>query len=298
MIDKFDKNDGLRIFSFTVFAVLIINLLYSMLLTVFPSLDGEAGFWCVNVILQASLAGVVALYCKSKNISFFSATSLDVKPRVADVFLTLGAGAGTLAFMLPLQNFIVNWFEWMGFEVSVSVPVTGTAGNVVLLIVVACIMPAFCEELVFRGALGNGLAETGLWSASLLGGALFSLFHMNPAQTLHQFVMGFLLVFYILVTGSFWCSFAAPLFNNLLTVVLSLTLGEKIDAWSMDYWYIFILAGAACALPLVWLLYKRRRFVVPEGCDKDAREKNFTLLLLLPALLVCVLFWLSALFAK
>ena len=51
MIDKFDKNDGLRIFSFTVFAVLIINLLYSMLLTVFPSLDGEAGFWCVNVIL-------------------------------------------------------------------------------------------------------------------------------------------------------------------------------------------------------------------------------------------------------
>lgn len=79
MIDKFDKNDGLRIFSFTVFAVLIINLLYSMLLTVFPSLDGEAGFWCVNVILQASLAGVVALYCKSKNISFFSATSLDVK---------------------------------------------------------------------------------------------------------------------------------------------------------------------------------------------------------------------------
>ena len=37
MIDKFDKNDGLRIFSFTVFAVLIINLLYSMLLTVFPS---------------------------------------------------------------------------------------------------------------------------------------------------------------------------------------------------------------------------------------------------------------------
>ena len=173
MIDKFDKNDGLRIFSFTVFAVLIINLLYSMLLTVFPSLDGEAGFWCVNVILQASLAGVVALYCKSKNISFFSATSLDVKPRVADVFLTLGAGAGTLAFMLPLQNFIVNWFEWMGFEVSVSVPVTGTAGNVVLLIVVACIMPAFCEELVFRGALGNGLAETGLWSASLLGGALF-----------------------------------------------------------------------------------------------------------------------------
>ena len=186
----------------------------------------------------------------------------------------------------------------MGFEVSVSVPVTGTAGNVVLLIVVACLMPAFCEELVFRGALGNGLAETGLWSASLLGGALFSLFHMNPAQTLHQFVMGFLLVFYILVTGSFWCSFAAHLFNNLLTVVLSLTLGEKIDAWSMDYWYIFILAGAACALPLVWLLYKRRRFVVPEGCDKDAREKNFTLLLLLPAVLVCVLFWLSALFAK
>lgn len=51
--------------------MLIINLLYSMLLTVFPSLDGEAGFWCVNVILQASLAGVVALYCKSKNISFF-----------------------------------------------------------------------------------------------------------------------------------------------------------------------------------------------------------------------------------
>ena len=44
MIDKFDKNDGLRIFSFTVFAVLIINLLYSMLLTVFPSLDGRRAF--------------------------------------------------------------------------------------------------------------------------------------------------------------------------------------------------------------------------------------------------------------
>ena len=70
MIDKFDKNDGLRIFSFTVFAVLIINLLYSMLLTVFPSLDGEAGFWCVNVILQACGSGR-ALLQEQKYFFFF-----------------------------------------------------------------------------------------------------------------------------------------------------------------------------------------------------------------------------------
>ena len=72
MIDKFDKNErSENLFLYRFCPLLIINLLYSMLLTVFPSLDGEAGFWCVNVILQASLAGVVALYCKSKNISFF-----------------------------------------------------------------------------------------------------------------------------------------------------------------------------------------------------------------------------------
>lgn len=291
MIEKFDKNDGLRIFSFAVFAVLIINLLYSMLLSVFPSLESDAGFWCVNVVLQASLVGVVALYCKSRNISLRSAASLNVRPRAADMLCATGIGAGALAFMLPLQSFVAVWFESMGFDISVSVPVDGSAANIVLLVIVACLLPSFCEELVFRGALGNGLAETGLWKAALLGGALFSIFHMNPAQTLHQFVMGFLLVFCILASGSFWTSFAAHLLNNLLTVILTLTLGEKIDGWSMRFWYVFMLVGAALAVPLFLLMFKNKKFIVPEGCGKDGRERNFTMLLLVPALFVCALFW-------
>ena len=131
MIEKFDKNDGLRFFSFAVFAVLIINLLYSMLLSVFPSLEGDAGFWCVNVVLQASLVGVVALYCKSRNISLRSAASLNVKPRAADMLCAIGIGAGALAFMLPLQNYVAVWLESMGFDISVSVPVDGSAANIV-----------------------------------------------------------------------------------------------------------------------------------------------------------------------
>lgn len=296
MIERFNKNDGFRAFASAVFSMSVLNLLYSIILTAFPSIEGDAVFWCANAIMQLALVGVVLAYCKVRNISVISAASLRQKPRALDLLCVVGIGVGALAFMLPLQNFLVMWLESMGINTSVSLPIDDTAGNIVLLVVIACVMPAFCEEFVFRGVLGNGLAELGIWRASVIGGLLFSLFHMNPAQTLHQFVMGFLFVFYILASGSFWTSFAAHLLNNLLTIVLTLTLGKKIDAWSMEYWCVFMLAGIVVAVPLFLVMCKKSRFVDREKEEYDVKQKNETIFLFAFALFVCVLFWVAKLF--
>lgn len=292
MIDVFSKKDAYQGFAAAVYAYFVLNILYSVLVGVLPQAGETVGLWCVNALIQAALVGVVFLYGRKTGVSPVSAAKLNVRPKILQLLLGVGLGLSVLAFMLPVQNFVTLGLQKLGVDTSLSVPMDTTVGNIIALVLVACIMPAFCEELVFRGVVGNGFAEFGMVKACLAGGALFALFHLNPAQTAHQFVLGGFLVFLVLSTGSLWTSVTVHLVNNLLTVVLSLTVGAEIEAASLKYWYAFMLVGGAVAVAIVLLLAKRSTFVRPEKTTLGGAELTKTLVLSVPALFICVVLWL------
>ncbi len=95
----------------------------------------------------------------------------------------------------------------------------GTAGWVRVVLTAAVLIPVG-EELFFRGLLLRGfLLRYGRRSALLLTAILFAVVHFNPWSLLSIFLVGLLLGWLVLRTGSLCCACLAHGVYNLVAVV-------------------------------------------------------------------------------
>lgn len=73
-------------------------------------------------------------------------------------------------------------------------------------LIVVAIIPAICEESIYRGVLFNGYRSAGTMKAIFMSGLLFGLFHMNLNQFSYAFCMGIIFAFIIEATDSILAS--------------------------------------------------------------------------------------------
>ena len=67
---------------------------------------------------------------------------------------------------------------------------------------VVAVMPALCEELIYRGVLFRNYRKCGVWVSILLTAFLFGMMHMNLNQFSYAFVLGVLFALLHEITGS------------------------------------------------------------------------------------------------
>lgn len=96
------------------------------------------------------------------------------------------------------------------------------------------VIPAVCEEIVFRGALLRGLASRLPALLALgIGSAMFALYHLRPVQMLPTFTLGLVLGVLALRTGSVLPSVIAHALNNAAAIAVARrgdTIGSGLDA--------------------------------------------------------------------
>ncbi len=92
---------------------------------------------------------------------------------------------------------------------------------------VIAVMPAVCEEFIFRGILYQGYRKCSVSGAIVLSAVLFGLMHMNMNQLSYAFVIGLLFAAVNEVTGSIVPSVLLHLYiNGKSAVLLHLTANE------------------------------------------------------------------------
>ncbi len=88
-----------------------------------------------------------------------------------------------------------------------------------------CMLAPLMEEIVFRGAMIRALKNTfasmknGEWIAISISALLFALAHLNPAQIPHAFVVGLLLGWLFVKTGSIVPGVIVHWINNSISYV-------------------------------------------------------------------------------
>ena len=87
-----------------------------------------------------------------------------------------------------------------------------------------CVLPAVGEEILFRGGVSRGLKRKNYVFGMVMTGFLFSIFHGNATQTVHQFLFGMVLTFIYFTTGSLLASIIAHFINNFFAIMLGLAL--------------------------------------------------------------------------
>ena len=171
-----------------------------------------------------------------------------IKASRAQFCLTAAIVAGTMLIGLALSNFFVFAVQATGYEYSgASLDYTTTYG-IIMSIITMCIIAPVCEEILMRGTILDGLKESGERKAVLLTGLLFMLMHESPMQTVHQFILGVVLAYIVIVTRSFVLAIFGHALNNVITLGMviieaNFTTGGASDTVVMDVTTVFVLTS-------------------------------------------------------
>lgn len=92
-----------------------------------------------------------------------------------------------------------------------------TLYGLILEFIVICLVPGFCEEFLFRGAILTNCLPFGKTNAILISSLLFSLMHRNGAQILYAFAAGILFGLIYERTKSIWPSVILHTVNNFVS---------------------------------------------------------------------------------
>ena len=98
----------------------------------------------------------------------------------------------------------------------------------IILLVAFAVSPAVCEELLYRGVLVSSLRQRmSPVTVSLLVGVLFALYHLHPYRFPLIFVLGVVLTYVVLRSGSIYLCMLTHFIHNTINLILTAELQDK-----------------------------------------------------------------------
>lgn len=152
-------------------------------------------------------------YKKANQINFA------INPWVLLVVLLIGV-VSMLGFSPLISVFDTVTTSW-GYKSSIAnIDVTSFLKFFGAVFYVA-LLPAVCEELIFRGIVTNGLKKYGTTTAVVISSIFFALMHQNLQQLIYQLFLGAVMAYIVLKTGSIIYTMCLHFFNNFAILLLS-----------------------------------------------------------------------------
>lgn len=235
----YSKRDLGRSFALVAFVMLVSSVALSGIFSFAYDVDGNLpdwAFWLMQGLYSAVVGVVAFVYAKCTKTRFLDATSAARPPKIAHLGWGILADMCLIAVMLPLNTWILRLLTNLtGTTYGVDMPM-----QIVPMLLVACVLPAFTEEFAFRGTVAQSLRNGNKLGALAISGALFALIHFNPAQTLHQFALGALLALLMFRSDSIWTAVLVHLFNNAFAVIFTFAVPDE-SVLSPYFVWIFVL---------------------------------------------------------
>ena len=283
------------IFSGTIVGMVLISLVFSITLALISTASGTPidelqktdvyryfSYLLYQVVYVGVILAFAAIY-KSRPRDF---GYRKVKARYFVIAILLAFG---LLFSL---NWVNGWFvellSLIGYEAPGDSTLPSVAGGgIVGVLIVVAVLPAFCEETIFRGIILDGVKDIGTVAACLLGGLLFSIFHQNPTQTIYQFICGAAFTLLAIRADSIWPAILIHFVNNAVIIFdYRFDFLSKISQGGTIALYI---VSAVCLVgSLVYLIF----FDKKTNRKKEGPIKPF----ILPALvgiILCAVMWIA-----
>ncbi len=137
--------------------------------------------------------------------------------------------------------------------------------SLLVLFAVIALAPGICEEILFRGFLVRFYENKGIWFAILISALLFAVFHLDPFRLLPTFVLGILLGYLTLRSGSIVNAMLSHTINNGLALLVVSYAGTRwlqpfiTTKGDLEYWLL-----APALLLLVAALWAFHKITAPK----------------------------------
>ena len=128
---------------------------------------------------------------------------------------------GLPEFMKGIEQYFKD-LEALAATLTEQMLKMNSTGDLLVNLFVMAVVPAFCEELYFRGTLQNIFSENrnkhaAIWIVAII----FSLIHFQMYGFIPRMILGALLGYLLVWSGSLWVPVIAHFTNNALAVLVS-----------------------------------------------------------------------------
>ncbi len=281
-----------EIFTATILLILVVSLVFSLFVVGNPGFENsEAYVYCSFLVPQLCFALALAFtWFRARPSLRVVATKQKCHPKYFVVAILLQIGLFGLA---EVNTLFLRWLGAFGYaDEGIQIPSMEGFGFVAVLFVIA-VLPAIFEESVFRGVMLNGLRSFGTLGAVLICGALFALYHQNPAQTIYQFCCGVAFALVAIRSSSILPTALSHCLNN--AVVLVLTKFGVTEIVGVAQIAVYGVSFVCLVGSLVWLIVFDKK-AEPTKTDASTCDKKDFFSRAFIGALICAVVWIAVLF--
>ncbi|MFU8812621.1 MAG: lysostaphin resistance A-like protein [Balneolaceae bacterium] len=220
----------------------------------------------VGQIVGLGLATLAVVGLSTASESRFSFIRLRWRPRtIKDVAIAVALTItiypvvillGYLNQLLPIPEFFTQIQE---SQYESILGYLQSEGTLLLALFHVAMVPAFAEEILFRGYAQRSFEKSwGVAASVILSGVLFSFFHVQLGNVLPLATLGMLFAALTVLTGSLWPAIFAHFANNASAVLLTRfypDLAEStVGTETLPPWHLIILSIIVTGLLLLYLI--------------------------------------------
>ena len=180
---------------------------------------------------------------------------------------------GTIAICLAMayvNYFIMEIFDYSTFyDLYMQDDPLDENYKLILAIISTALVPALCEEYLFRGVFLTNLMPYGKVTAVVVSSLLFGLMHQNGGQIIYTTVAGIALGLVYVRTRSLWGGMLIHFFNNLFSVFEQLIsdrlVYEQANMICTVMEAVIFIVGIVCVIVLICTERKNKRTFDESG---------------------------------
>jgi len=175
-------------------------------------------------------------------------------------FLELGVAVAATVCFIPVSGGISDFFvkqlnvpDFLA-QINTQIFTSYSIGELLWLIVIVCITPALCEEVLFRGYFQRTLERTLGIKSLFIAGIVFGLYHMQPLNLISLALLGCMFGYFYYRSKSLLPCIAAHFVNNLVAVfsLYKTSDGNTVfDVFNLEIYFLGIVM--ALILTVGWL---------------------------------------------
>ena len=274
----FSSTDASLVFLFALVLPVIVMLFLSITL---GKIATESVIFTA-LVPQLCFLGIYIFLVSKKKMNFFKPIGINKKFNILVLLCVLVIGLVAMFCFSPLIDLIDSITSSWGYHSSVSSIDVSTFAKFFGTIFYVALMPAICEELVFRGIITTGFKKFGMVTAVILSSVMFALMHQNLQQLVYQLFLGALMAYIMLKTGNIIYTMLLHFFNNFVILLLAHLSGSSSstvdysNAWNVIYPILLALLAVGVAIGLLFLMNFILKKTKPDS-EEISQTENIAL---------------------
>lgn len=232
-----------------------------------------------NVLLDVCFVLTVVIIAKNRKNDTISELRVKKAPSLLQLILCVATSLVCIFGFSSLTNCFLQLLYNMGYSSLSSDIVVSNVGSYLVYTLFVCIIPAVCEEILFRGLIFTGLKKINTTIGVIGSAFLFMIMHGSPDQTVHQFILGIVLALAFLITNNLWVPILIHFFNNFIAVTYAfIAYGDSTSAEVevvevyLSQYFIYALISTIIASCLIYIIFKGFAYINDRNAEKESQK--------------------------